>query len=74
MRWITEEERRQAAEARRDMSERHAVEMAFADWVMARSGGEGVVYVPPLSEEMMARLRTLLLRGEATVNRHEPPA
>jgi hypothetical protein len=66
IRWITEEERRQAAEARRDMAERHAVEMAFADWVMARSGGEGVVYVPPLSEEMMARLRTLLAEHDLT--------
>ncbi len=61
IRWITEEERKRAAEARPEMAERERVERAFADWVIARSGGERPVHVPRLSEEMLARLRALLI-------------
>jgi len=61
IRWIDDDERQRAAEARREMAERERVERAFADWVIARSGGERPVHVPRLSEEMVARLRVLLI-------------
>jgi hypothetical protein len=60
IRWITDDDRRRAADVRREMAERERVEIAFADWVIARSAGERPVHVPRLSEEMIARLRTLL--------------
>ncbi len=64
IRWISEAERRQDAEIAREQRERDAVEWAFADWVGARAGGGGPFRVPPLSEEMIARLRPLVCEDQ----------
>jgi hypothetical protein len=57
--WITEEDRRQAAEVRRERIERDQLMMTFCRWLHARSGHDGPVRVPELTAETEARLLAL---------------
>ena len=64
IRWIPEAERRQAADRAREQHERDEVWWAFADWVEAnsppRTNGCRTFSVPPLSAEMITRLRAVM--------------
>ncbi len=57
--WITEEDRRRAADARRERIERDQLMMLFCRWLHARTGHDGPVYVPELTAETEARLLEL---------------
>ena len=57
--WITEEDRRRAAEARRERIERDRLMMLFGRWLDARTGHDGPVRVPELTAETEARLLRL---------------
>jgi hypothetical protein len=58
--WITEEDRRRAAEARRERIERDQLMMLFCRWLQARTGHDRPVTVPELTAETEARLLRLL--------------
>jgi hypothetical protein len=57
--WITEEDRRRAAEVRRERIERDQLMMLFCRWLQARTGHDGPVTVPELTAETEARLLRL---------------
>jgi hypothetical protein len=57
---ITEEDRRRAAEVRRERIERDELMMLFCQWLQARVGHDGPVTVPELTAETEARLLRLL--------------
>jgi hypothetical protein len=61
--WITEEDRRRAAEARRERIERDELMTVFCRWLAARAGHDGPVTVPDLTGETEARLLGLLRQG-----------
>jgi hypothetical protein len=61
--WITEEERRRAAEARRERIERDQLMLTFCRWLHARAGHDGPVRVPELTAETGARLLKLFRQG-----------
>jgi hypothetical protein len=57
--WITEEDRRRAARARRECIERDQLMEAFCRWLQARAGHDGPVTVPELTAGTEARLLRL---------------
>jgi hypothetical protein len=61
--WITEEDRRRAAEVRRERIERDELMTLFCRWLLARAGHDGPVTVPELTPETEARLLSLLRQG-----------
>ena len=57
--WISEEDRRRAAEIRRGQIERTQLLKLFGRWLHARTGHDGPVQVPELTAETEARLLSL---------------
>ncbi len=58
--WSTEDDRRRAAEARRELVERDELMTTFIRWLVDRSAPDGLVTVPEFTAETEARLLALL--------------
>jgi hypothetical protein len=61
--WVTEDDRRLAADARREHIERDQLMMVFGRWLSARARDDGPVTVPDLPPETEARMLSLFRQG-----------